>query len=320
MKRLLLLPVLMFGISFPQTNEGHIDIIVRSGYMSDFCKTKTVICPNNQPSHTKYNGMQGRLVLAPVAEEFGKSIYRINMKDGSTLFYSTRNEDIFGKGSNLVKLSSHLKVMEGEGQSIIDGGKVIIEKITINDYGIGYKYHLSTGQVVWGDTLRSLRSLLPHIPREYEERFVNMIEDIRINYDNVEDRFFISIKNTIGGSNNKLAVAPYVGFQDGKAWLRFKFDYSADNWLFIKKVLVKADETKKNYENLSFERDHSSDTIWEWHDKPASNEDIELIEDIISSDETIVRFYGKQYYNDRTISSKQKQQLKGILWIYEILQ
>lgn len=321
MKRLLMLPLLVLGISFAKEGVDSIDVIVKSMAMTSFCKTKTTLCPQNRPSEKVYNGMQGKLTLVPVAEEYGDDIYKLIMNNGDILYYSARKgRDIFKDYSGLVKLSSHLKILEDEGKEIIDGSSIVVEKIFMDSGSTGYKYQLSTGQEVWGSEFRSLKALLPFVPKEHEEIFTNRIVDFNINHDKIEDRFFISIKNPLGELNSeRLAITPYIGFQDGRTWLRFKFYYTADDWLFINKVLVKTDDDKKVFDNLAFSRDHSGGIIWEWRDTSATEDDIELIERIISSDEADVRFYGKQYYRDRNISPEQKQRLKNMLEVYEML-
>lgn len=320
--RILLGLVLALSVSFSQTEQKHIDVVVKSMSMSNFCKVQTIMCATDRPSDKKYNGMQGRLFLDPVTQEYGREIYKIKMSNGDFLFYANTKGDFFDRSSGLIELSAHLKILDAAGKPIIENGQVLVDKVALDDRGIGYKYHLSTGKEVWGDTFKELKAFLPYIPKEHEESFIGIIDDIKITHDNIEDKFFISIEESFDDIlyDNNLVITPYVGFQDGKPFLRFKFNYIAKNWLFINKALVKADDFKKNFEDLSFERDHSSSTIWEWYDKPATEEDIQLIKNIIESDEAVVRFYGKQYYKDRNITLKQKQKLKNILWIYEILQ
>ena len=147
-----------------------------------------------------------------------------------------------------------------------------------------------------------------------------MIDDFDIRYDDMEDRFFISINTGIITDDSKEPpLRPYVGFKSGRAWLRFMLYYEAGDWLFVNKALVKADDYKQELAGLEFERNHTGGTIWEWYDRGATDRDIKLIKKVISSDEAAIRFYGQQYHDDRKISFKQKRQLANLLLVYEML-
>jgi hypothetical protein len=264
--------------------------------------------------------MRGKLTsLSLVKVEYGDiNIFEIKMENGDFLYFYTEDESPFKRGE-LIKLSKHLKILNSAGKSIIDGGAVTVERV-FYDSGIGYKYVLSTGQEILGNKFLSLKAFLPNIPKEREIEFVNMIDDLEIKHDDVEDRFFISIfTDLITDDRKEPPLRPYVGYKSGKAWLRFKLYYEANSWLFVNKVLIKADDYKQGFSGLNFARDHTEGTIWEWYDRNALDSDIKLIKKVISSDKAVVRFYGRQYYDDREVSFKQKQQLTNILSIYEML-
>lgn len=307
-----------FAKEIPDTDP--LGVIVPDGsYMINFCLEKSSICGIKKPKKEKYSGMRGKLTSsAPITTEFGKNIFEIRMENGDVLYYSSEDDSPF-KGKGLIKLSKHLKILSQAGKSIIDGGAVKVDKV-FYDSGIGYKYILSTGQEIWGDKFKALKAILPNIPKDKEVAFVTMIDDIEIKHDDIEDRFFVTIYTELITNHRKQPpLQPYVGFKSGKAWLRFKLYYESVDWLFVNKVLVKADDYKKELAGLAFERDNTGGTIWEWYDRDAIDSDIKLIQNVISSEEAVVRFYGRQYYNDREISFKQKQQLANILSIYEML-
>lgn len=295
-------------------------IVPEGSYMIGFCLEKSSICGIKRPKAEKYSGMRGRLTsLSPVKVEYGRhSIFEIKMENGDTLYFSTEDESPF-KRRSLIRLSNHIETLSAAGKSIIKGGTVTVEKV-FYESGIGYKYALSTGQEIWGDRFSSLKAFLPNIPKDREAEFVGMIDDLEIRHDDIEDRFFISINTRlITDKRRQPPLRPYVGFKSGSAWLRYKLYYSADSWLFVNKVLIKADDHKQELPNLSFERDHTGGTIWEWYDRSATDSDIGTIKRVISSDDAVIRFYGRQYYGDREISFKQKQQLANILSVYEML-
>src|SRR5690606_671906 len=60
-------------------------------------------------------------------------------------------------------------------------------------------------------------------------------------------------------------IYPYIGEKDNRYWLRLRFQYKADDWLFIKKGILLVDGDKYELTG-SWERDNGSGDIWEWLD------------------------------------------------------
>ena len=114
---------------------------------------------------------------------------------------------------------------------------------------------------------------------------------------------------------NANAFYLYFGVSDGSpAGLRLVIQYYADDWLFIDSAKVNVDGTIFDIGGSNWERDNDSD-IWEWIDEPLS--DRSMIESIIKSKSSVIRFEGSQYYGTRTISSVQKRALKEVLEAYD---
>jgi hypothetical protein len=114
---------------------------------------------------------------------------------------------------------------------------------------------------------------------------------------------------------NANAFHLYFGVSNGSsAGLRLVIQYYADDWLFIKSAKVNVDGVIYSVGGSDWERDNDSD-IWEWIDEPLS--DRSLIEAIIKSKSSVIRFDGTQYYDTRTISSSQKRALRDVLDAYD---
>jgi len=102
--------------------------------------------------------------------------------------------------------------------------------------------------------------------------------------------------------------------------LRLNIQYHAEDWLFIKTYNFVVDG--KTYS--IFPDDVETDSgyggkIWEWYEVPLNLNTYNLIKDIVNSKVAKIRFNGSQYYDERTISSKQKKALKNVLTVYEVL-
>lgn len=113
-------------------------------------------------------------------------------------------------------------------------------------------------------------------------------------------------------------MALYFGTKDGSSAgypLRMKLHYFADNWLFINSVTIKADDQIFNLENLNFERDNGSGSIWEWSDSAV--DDMAMLNKILSAKKVVIRFDGRQYYNDFTLPDSQKNAMKEVLLAWQ---
>lgn len=114
----------------------------------------------------------------------------------------------------------------------------------------------------------------------------------------------------------------YAGESDTISWLRLCIQYYADSWLFIQSYSIKVDGvtytiTPEKYGDV--QRDNGGGMIWEWYDISPSAEQIEMLRAIANSNEAIIRFNGRQYYDDRTITASEKQAIKNVLNAYDAL-
>jgi hypothetical protein len=116
---------------------------------------------------------------------------------------------------------------------------------------------------------------------------------------------------------NRDFIYPYIGSQEGRYWLRLKFQYADDSWLFINTIKIKTDNNQYTI-HANFERDNNTE-IWEWHDMSPSAQDIAMLRDISSSKKTMVRYVGSQYHDDRNITSREKDIIKKTLFVYDNL-
>lgn len=99
---------------------------------------------------------------------------------------------------------------------------------------------------------------------------------------------------------------------NSKPFINMKFLYSSSKWLFIDSFFIVVDDIKYEFNKTKFQRDHDS-KIWEWYIKRAEEKDIEMIEKIIQSKKSTIRFYGQQYYYDHVITNKEKESMQMVL-------
>lgn len=155
--------------------------------------------------------------------------------------------------------------------------------------------------------------------REKAERINKSLDFMRVRTDKIEDITWYTPKKTLGGYGETLSpLTLYIG-KKSEPWIRMKLFYKADDWLFVDKAIAYVDGVKYSFSGDVFERDHSSGTIWEVSDVSPTSVDLYVIREIIKSKETIIRFYGKQYYGDRKMTPAFKKALQETLDAYVAL-
>ena len=126
--------------------------------------------------------------------------------------------------------------------------------------------------------------------------------------------------------NTRSYVFPYIGDNGKGVWLRLKFDYTGDDWIFFEKITVWIDGKTyyPKFEYSDVRRDNDHGDVWEILDiSPTSsgngNVDVDVLWEIVDSKETIVRFEGDDGRYDLTISAQDKAGIKDVLIAYEYM-
>lgn len=145
------------------------------------------------------------------------------------------------------------------------------------------------------------------------------LSNMRKTTDEVKNINWYHDKSTTQHENENDFFA-YIGKNSERPWLRLKIQFADDDWLFIKKYIIKADDKTFTIETQFDEvkRDNNS-MVWEWYDVQMDKNKYEIIKAVIASNKTILRCEGQQYYKDRTITAKEKEALQNVLDAYEAL-
>lgn len=157
--------------------------------------------------------------------------------------------------------------------------------------------------------------------KEKEEALSKLSKNFRFNKDEFGERTWV-YHNSTPKYTNKNSIHLYFQKDDNDkaSNLRFRVQYEAGDWLFIKSMIFNVDG-----ENITFVPD-DMDTdcgyggrIWEWCDEPAS-ENSELVEKIANAKIVKVKFNGSQYYDTKTMSDKELQAFKETYQYFKALQ
>ncbi|MFD3261833.1 hypothetical protein ACE3MQ_24855 [Paenibacillus lentus] len=94
-----------------------------------------------------------------------------------------------------------------------------------------------------------------------------------------------------------------------------RFMYTGDNWLFIEKYTIKADdqtfEISPSYNEIN--RDNQVGGVWEYYTTIVGKDMHEIITAVINSKKTIIRSEGKERHQDRTVTDEEKKALQNVL-------
>jgi hypothetical protein len=112
----------------------------------------------------------------------------------------------------------------------------------------------------------------------------------------------------------------YLGQKGRSLWPRLKASFTAEDWVFFENLIINYDGTRAdipiNTHNIY--RDAQAHIVYESIDLDAS-EYLELMKLISNSKKTIVRFEGSHRRHDFILSQKQKEALKRIVRLYELI-
>jgi hypothetical protein len=107
----------------------------------------------------------------------------------------------------------------------------------------------------------------------------------------------------------------YIGKSASRVWLRLRIQYAADDWLFVESFVIKADDQRFDItpDYFDIERDNGYGGIWEWYDGAVERRDVKMVQAVIAASKVTLRYNGKQYYDDREITTAEKQALQNVL-------
>lgn len=136
-------------------------------------------------------------------------------------------------------------------------------------------------------------------------------------YDEFEKTTWIEHKSNPKYVNTK-GFYTYIGMKDDNVWERLVIRYHGEDWLFIQKIMIKADESIFEITPKKVERDNDSQ-VWEYIDITPDKTEIAMISNVIASKTTKIRFEGKQHYFDWVLSSKEINALKDTQIYFNLL-
>lgn len=98
--------------------------------------------------------------------------------------------------------------------------------------------------------------------------------------------------------------------------LRFEAHFQGDDWLFVSKMTIKADEQVFPLDLGEWAHDNGSGVVWEWVDVKVEAQLLKVLNAMLDARKTIVRFNGATYYEDHVLTAGERSSMKAVMAAY----
>lgn len=135
----------------------------------------------------------------------------------------------------------------------------------------------------------------------------------------VNKRKWIKPKSAARYANQNSVYLYFSADEKGPDVLRLRFQYCANDWLFIKKYIFNIDGFPIEFTPGEVKRDNQAYQIWEWSDDPMTGFETNLVEAIESCESIKVKIIGSDYEEVKTISNKEIDAMKKSIELYKAM-
>lgn len=281
-----------------------------------FCKNiKTHACYNTL-DYDSYVGKKGYfpMTMSVHMNTKGYEFWPVKLETGERFYYAFFDKlgGKYGEKSQIDPVDPSNRPKRFEPEPLVPGSELLVVNKT---YRQGRDvYILSNDRQVGIEQLEAAREVAS-IFKINSGEIAELLFDYEIKKDTVNNLYFVKPH----GSNSRNRIHFYIGVDEKSTWLRMKLRYYGDNWLFVTSYKLAADKYRWQSGKLRFSRDHYAGDVWEWIDKEPTKRDIENGLTLAKADESIIRFNGRDYYNDYTLSYNDKKHILGILDLFELM-
>ena len=117
-------------------------------------------------------------------------------------------------------------------------------------------------------------------------------------------------------------ILPYMGIdENNNVWLDVVYNYTGDDWVFWTSLTILADGEKftQSYSSSQMVHDNSGGKVWEYIDDFPDAAGIDMLRAIANANEVLVRFQGRDYAVDITLSDTDKAAIRQTLEVFDAL-
>ncbi|MBQ9348631.1 MAG: hypothetical protein IJT94_15060 [Oscillibacter sp.] len=215
-------------------------------------------------------------------------------------------------GAAVEQAEKAYNALDEAGRALVSNGAALAEARSALDA-------LEAEEAAWVAAEREAREAAERAERLEAGRSV--LSNMRKTEDKVEKITYYEHSREPVYADSRCFVLPYLEQRGDQVWLRIKYWYTDDDWLFWSSLTIVADEERfeRSFSYFNVTRDNEDGMIWEYVDVRAGDRDIAMLDAIADSEETIVRFNGQQYYDDFTVPGADKKAIRDVLAAYEYL-
>jgi len=289
-----------------------------------FCTTATPHC--DPLKYAEYVGKRGYFETdSPVKSDSYYNYWIVVFENGQRLYYSTskKYEDRFF-AAQFVKLEIFEKnkadLEKAKREPLIPGSSIYVVGTGDNVFIVGTgefrTYKLSNGASIRVDQLTEFRKLARRI-KPFNEDVLDSLTRMEFQIDKVRNVVFVKPVFT-EKEKKEPSVYLYIAATDNNATLRFSLKYRASSWLFVDSFTVAADDYRWTSSGKTrWSRDNGGGDIWEWIDVTAGPRLLSVSKRIANTNESTIRFTGRQYYDDYEVPAKAKADMLKMIRLYQ---
>ena len=265
------------------------------------------------PYH-KYVGKTGYFEGGPVKNKRGDTFYPVVIETGERLYFRLYDHktDKYSGLSGIIPIEKYREIKAFKAEPLVPGSSIQLLEVKL-DYG-RKRYKLSTGNDIAEKELLLLREVYTTYFNN-NPQIAQTLLDMDIKKDEVDSILFILPKK----ETRNIAAELYIVLRNQESVLRFKAQYYGEDWIFVNSYKVAADAFRWKSLEGNFQRDYSSDGVWEWIDIPVNSEILTIAQKLSKAEKATIRFVGDKYYSDKVLSQDQKEYIRKILYLFEYL-
>lgn len=151
-----------------------------------------------------------------------------------------------------------------------------------------------------------------------EKKRNSLLDRMQREKDEFNDLVFISHPKEPRYTNSRSYLVTYIADTGMIPIMRMRLNYTDDSWLFIQSAKANIDGDIVDLKLTDWDRDNNHD-IWEYSDIIVDERMRDILVRIANSKKTVIRFDGRQYYDNFTIGNTDKEIIRDMFMVEEIL-
>lgn len=154
-----------------------------------------------------------------------------------------------------------------------------------------------------------------------KEKYDGALSRMNTETDEVNGWTFYLPKRMPYYNNERCTLMPYIGTSNSSNWMVLRYNYASGDWVFFESVIVSVDGEKyyKTFNYGDITHDNGGGMVGELIDVTPDDNEIEMLRAIVTSEKTIVRYQGDDYYDDYVLTDADKSAIEDVLIIYDYM-